>query len=112
MHAMARNEDVFEPVSDLAHELGRRIRTARIRRKISQHDLAGRTGLSRSFIQALERGELSVSLGIVLTVLWNLGLTNEVTLIADPGLDRDGLSLSLSTDKVRVFAPRKINNDF
>ena len=112
MLAMARNEDVLEPVSDLARELGLRIRAARIRRKISQHDLAGRTGLSRSSIQAVERGDLTVSLGIVLKVLWNLGLTNEVTLIADPGLDRDGLSLSLSTDKVRVVAPRKVNNDF
>lgn len=109
---MARNKDSFEPVSELAHELGKRIRAARIRRKISQHDLAGRTGLSRSSIQAVERGDLTVSLGIVLKVLWNLGLTNEVTLIADPGLDRDGLSLSLSTDKVRVVAPRKVNNDF
>lgn len=112
MRAMTLNEDFFEPVSDLAQELGKRIRAARIRRKISQHDLAGRTNLSRSSIQALERGELSVSLGIVLKVLWNLGLTNEVALIADPGLDRDGLSLSLSADKVRVVAPRKVNNDF
>jgi len=111
MSSMAFNND-FEPVSDLAHELGRRIRAARIRRKISQNDLAGRTGLSRSSIQAVERGDLTVSLGIVFKVLWNLGLTNEVSLIADPGLDRDGLSLSLSADKVRVYVPRKVNNDF
>lgn len=112
MNSMTHKDDVFQPISDLANDLGQRIRTARIRRKISQHDLAKRTGLSRSSIQSLEQGELSISLGIVLKVLWNLGLTNEVTLIADPGLDRDGLSLSLSADKVRVFAPRKINNDF
>jgi transcriptional regulator with XRE-family HTH domain len=112
MTAMRLNHDGSQPVSELAHELGQRIRTARIRRKIKQHDLAARTGLSRSSIQALERGELSVSLGIVLKVLWNLGLANEIALIADPGLDRDGLSLFLSSDKVRVFAPRKINNDF
>lgn len=111
MSAMAFNND-FEPVSDLARELGRRIRAARIRRKISQNDLAGRTGLSRTSIQAVERGDLTVSLGIVFKVLWNLGLTNEVSLIADPGLDRDGLSLSLSADKVRVYVPRKIKNDF
>jgi transcriptional regulator with XRE-family HTH domain len=112
MMAMAHTDDVIQPVSNMARDLGQRIRAARIRRKINQLDLAGRTGLSRSSIQALERGELTVSLGIVLKVLWNLGLTNEIPLIADPGLDRDGLSLSLSADKVRVFAPRKINNDF
>jgi len=112
MGAMASTDSNLQPVSDLARELGRRIRAARVRRKISQHDLAGRTGLSRSSIQALERGELSVSLGIALKVLWNLGLTNEVSLIADPGLDRDGLALSLMADKVRVVAPRKVDNDF
>lgn len=96
----------------LARELGQRLRDARIRRRLRQQDLANRTGLSRSSIQSLERGDLSCSVGILLQVLWNLGLAGEVALIADPGLDRDGLALSLSADKKRVFVPRKIDNDF
>jgi transcriptional regulator with XRE-family HTH domain len=96
----------------IAHRLGRRIRNARVRRKIRQQDLAARTGLSRSSIQSLERGDLSCSMGILLRVLWNLGLAAEVDLIADPGLDRDGLSLSLDAEKKRVFVPRKVDNAF
>jgi hypothetical protein len=51
-------------------------------------------------------------LAVVLQVLWDLGLAAELELIADPGLDRDGLALSLSADKKRVFVPRKVDNAF
>lgn len=112
MLAMTSDKEIYQSVGDLAQDLGRRIRAARIRRKISQFDLAGSTRLSRSSIQAVERGDLAVSFGIVLRVLWTLGLTDEIALIADPGLDRVGLALSLSGDKVRVFVPKKIHNDF
>jgi transcriptional regulator with XRE-family HTH domain len=96
----------------LARDLGLRIRDARIRRRLRQQDLAARTGLSRSSIQSIERGDLSCSIAILFQVLWNMGLTKEVELLADPGLDRDGLSLAWSTEKKRVFVPRKLDNDF
>lgn len=99
-------------ISALAKGLGERIRVARIRRKLRQQDLQARTGLSRSTIQAIERGEVTTSLGAYLQVLWNLGLAKEVELIADPGLDRDGLALALDSEKKRVFIPRKANDDF
>ena len=101
-----------EEVTGIAQRLGGRIRAARVRRKLRQEDLARRSGLSRSSIQAIERGEVSCSIGGVLNVLWILGLAGEIELIADPGLDRDGLSLSLDADKKRVFVPRKPDNDF
>lgn len=101
-----------DEVLQIGHRLGERIRAARVRRQWRQEDLAQRTGLSRSFVQSVERGAASCALGGVLTILWTLGLANEVELIADPGLDRDGLSLSLSADKKRVFVPRKLDNDF
>ncbi|MDP1613798.1 MAG: helix-turn-helix domain-containing protein [Sulfuritalea sp.] len=96
----------------IARRLGERIRAARVRRRWRQEDLAGRTGLSRSFVQAVERGAPSCALGGVLTLLWTLGLANEVELIADPGLDRDGLALALAADTKRVFVPRRLDNDF
>lgn len=101
-----------DPVLQIAKRLGVRIRAARIRRKLRQEDLARRTGLSRTSIQNIERGDPACSLSIVFQVLWNLGLANEIELIADPGLDRDGLSLAFSADKKRVFVPRKVDNDF
>jgi len=35
-----------------------------------------------------------------------------VELIADPGLDRDGLSLSLDSARKRVYVARKLDDDF
>ena len=52
------------------------------------------------------------SKGGLITILWTLGLANEIELIADPGLDRDGLALALSSEKKRVFIPRKLDNAF
>lgn len=92
--------------------LGARIRAARVRRKLRQEDLAARTGLSRSFIQSVERGQATCFVGGLINILWTLGLANEIELIADPGLDRDGLSLALSSEKKRVFIPRKLDNEF
>ena len=99
-------------VVNLAQELGGRIRVARLRRKIRQQDMAERTGLSRSTIQSLERGEVSCSIGAFLNVLWTLGLSRELNFIADPGLDRDGLVISLDAERKRVVIPRKVNNEF
>lgn len=106
------NNNFSEEVLVLLRQLGGRIGAARTRRKLRQEDLAKRTGLSRSTIQAIERGESSTAIGSVLLVLWTLGLAGEVELLADPGLDRDGLSLALDASRKRVFVPRKVDDDF
>ena len=101
-----------DDVTLIVKRLGERIRAARVRRKLRQEDLAARTGLSRSFIQSVERGQTTCFVGGLINILWTLGLANEIELIADPGLDRDGLSLALSRENKRVFAPRKRDNAF
>ncbi len=110
--AIQKSPPYQEEIIQIARRLGGRIRAARVFRKWRQEDLAARTGLSRSTIQAIERGEETVAIGNVLQVLWLLGLANEVELIADPGLDRDGLSLALDAAKKRVHVQRKVDDDF
>lgn len=111
---MKSKSQVFYPeeVNSISIRLGQRIRIARTRRKVRQADLAVRTGLSRSTIQAIERGELSCAAGSVFLVLWNLGLAHEIELIGDPGLDEAGLALSLSDGHKRVRVATKLDNDF
>lgn len=104
--------NLHEETRLIASRLGERIRVARVRRKIRQADLAVRSGLSRSTIQAIERGEMSCAVGSVLHVLWILGLSGEVELIADPGLDENGLALSLSEGARRVRVNTRPDNDF
>lgn len=109
---MESKQDYIDEASHIASRLGKRIKLARQRRKIRQEDMAARTGLSRSTIQAIERGETSTGLGAYVVVLWVLGLAKELELIADPGLDRDGLVLSVDATTKRVYLPRKVDDDF
>jgi transcriptional regulator with XRE-family HTH domain len=93
--------------------LGRRIRIARQRRRLRLEDVAEKTGLSRSTVEAVERGALTTAFGAYLSVLTVLGLARELDLLADPGLDREGLALQLSVADKRVRLPHKdLGNDF
>lgn len=112
MHDMASITPTPEEVSQRALGLGLRIRAARTRRKLRRADLAQRAGISRSTLEAVERGELATGLGAYLKALWALGLDGELELIADPGLDRDGLALELSSQTKRVRVRRDLDNDF
>ena len=46
--------------------LGKQIRLARKRRRMSEHDLAARIGVARSALQLNEKGSPSVAIGLVL----------------------------------------------
>jgi len=56
------------------HELGLRLRTARIDRRESQADLGARAGVSRHIIIKMEQGDPSVALGKWVRVSYALGL--------------------------------------
>lgn len=97
---------------DRIQSLGKRIKQARIHRKWRQADMVTRSGLSRSTIESIERGSPGTSIASYLHVLWIMGLDRELDLIADPGLDREGLSLAFSVHEKRVRLPTKVDNDF
>ena len=99
-------------VAEVSSRRGGRILAARKVRRWRQQDLANRTGYSLVTIRAVEKGDPRTSLGTYLHVLWVLGLVREVELVADPGLDRDGLSLALDAERKRVYLPRKPKDDF
>jgi transcriptional regulator with XRE-family HTH domain len=99
-------------LTDQAKALGGRIRAARQARRLRLEDVARKSGLSRTTVEAVERGETSTSLGAYLAVLGSMGLGQEIDLIADPGLDREGLSLQFSLPDRRVKLPAKVDNDF
>lgn len=92
--------------------LGLRVRQARVHRKWRREDLAMRANLSRTAIEAVERGAPTTGLGTYLRVLWAMGLNAELDLLADPGLDREGMALQYSVQSKRVGVTRKVKNDF
>src|ERR1700679_2447263 len=76
--------------------LGSRIRLARTRRKLRQEDLAHQIGRARATVVAIEKGSPRTEIGAYVAALWALGLLQELDLVADPGLDRDGQALTFS----------------
>lgn len=59
--------------------IGSRIRLARIRRSLTQADIASRTGLNRSTIVDLEAGKPGVAISSVVAVLAALGLEGRLS---------------------------------
>lgn len=91
-----------ENVPAMLRALGARLRAARLRRKLRQEDVAAKLGFSRDTLNAIERGNMTTSAGAYLSVLWVYGLQREVDLLADPGLDREGLALTFDVGEKRV----------
>lgn len=65
-----------------AEALGERLRLARMRRRMSLSELASRVGVARGTLTRLERGDLSVSLGLLARVLVVLGLEEDLDRVA------------------------------
>ncbi len=63
-------------------QLGGRLRDARLRREMTQADLAARVGVSVPTLAKLENGEPSTSLATMLRVLSVLGLSDDIDLLA------------------------------
>jgi DNA-binding XRE family transcriptional regulator len=112
MKGMVSIPAVPKEVAEIAARLGGRVLAARKARRWRQQDLANRTGYSLVTIRAVEKGDFRTGLGVYLHVLWVMGLAREIELVADPGLDRDGLSLALDAERKRVYLPRKPKDDF
>jgi transcriptional regulator with XRE-family HTH domain len=100
------------PTSEALSRLGSRLRLARTRRKLRQEDLARQIGRARATVVAIEKGSPSTEIGAYVQALWALGLLQELDLVADPGLDRDGQALSFSVADKRVRPRRILNNKF
>ena len=62
--------------------LGERLRLARLRRRISATEMAERVGVSRGTLHSLERGDLTVGLGVLVRALGVLGLDDDLDLLA------------------------------
>ena len=66
----------------LLAQLGTRLKSARETRRISAVELAGRVGVSRTTLQAVECGKPSPSMGTYLAVMAALGMVADVALLA------------------------------
>jgi transcriptional regulator with XRE-family HTH domain len=67
-------DHLTKPVEHDLRRLGTLIREARANRGFTQADLAARLRISPTTVRAAEQGDPSVAAGIVISLLWILGL--------------------------------------
>src|ERR1044071_4207500 len=80
-------------VEEAAARLGANIATARLRRRITQAELAERAGITRPTLVAVEQGKLGTGIGAYVSVLWALGLHEQLADLAAPERDAEGIAL-------------------
>ncbi|HET6628458.1 MAG TPA: hypothetical protein VFG91_01660 [Woeseiaceae bacterium] len=88
-------------------KLGRDIREARLRRRIPVAILAERASISRTTLFKVEKGDPGVSIGIIGTVLFVLGLGERLGEIADIRNDEQGLALDEERLPKRIRTKRR-----
>lgn len=74
------------PEADALERLGRRVRLARLRRNLSQDEMAERAGVTRKTYVALEQGRETVNIGMLVKALAALGYLDRLPdlLASDP----------------------------
>ena len=88
---MADDQKLPPAVQSYLSHLGESIRTARKRRRIKMQEMASRMFVARKTLYRLEKGDPGVSIAILASALWVLGLEKDLLQIADPGLDKIGI---------------------
>ena len=99
-------------VTAATHRLGENVRLARIRRRLSQEELAQACGITRKTLYALEKGAPGATIATAFAVLWKLGLLNTAAALADPDADEHGKILEAARRSKRVRNPVDSDNDF
>jgi len=99
-------------VNSAVEQLGQNIRLARIRRRMSQEELAQACDITRKTLYALEKGNPGTTIGTVFSVLWKLGLMSTATALADPDADEHGKILEAARRPRRARQPAASDNDF
>ncbi|NOR41639.1 MAG: helix-turn-helix domain-containing protein [Gammaproteobacteria bacterium] len=100
------------PVEQAIKRLGANLRTARLRRNLTIEEVGEKIGTGPRAVTDAEKGKISTGVAVYTALLWVYDLLGPMIELADPALDEEGLSLSLSKDRARARAKDGLNNDF
>jgi DNA-binding XRE family transcriptional regulator len=111
---MRRKSPLPFEVTEQVRLLGQRVRLARVRRRLSQAELARTCHIGRTTLYRIEEGAPGSAIGAVYSVLWTLGLLPTAARIADPDADEHGKTLDAARQvrRVRRSGTRADENDF
>jgi transcriptional regulator with XRE-family HTH domain len=92
--------------------LGENIQTARVRRKMTQDEMAQRVGVSRFVVSDMEKGKPSTGIAAYMGALWVLGLLGHMDEVADPDRDEEGKILERARSPKTARSRRTLSDDF
>ncbi len=93
--------------------LGRNIRTARLRRKLSREKLAKKIGISRYVMGDIENGKPTTAIAAYVGALWALGLLEGFSVVANPDHDLEGKTLeSVRSPTTAPKRKKELDDDF
>lgn len=95
------------PIKRALGKLGKDIKNARLRRRISTQMMADRAFISRTTLNKVEKGDAGVAMGIYATVLFILGLTERLNNLADLQFDSIGRTLEEELLPKRIRQSKK-----
>jgi transcriptional regulator with XRE-family HTH domain len=99
-------------VEQALQTLGANLRTARLRRRLTLAEVAGKIGTGRRAVADAEKGKPSTGTAVYVALLWTYGLLADVHLLADPGRDQEGLILARLQESRRVRRGQDMDSDF
>jgi transcriptional regulator with XRE-family HTH domain len=113
---MARISKISEAppaaVEEALTRLGRNIRIARLRRKLTREALAERIGVSRKVLAQIEEGKPTTAIAAYLGALWALSLIDALRDVANPDRDEEGKALERARSPKTAPKRRKMDDDF
>jgi len=99
-------------VEQALKRLGANLRTARLRRNLTIDEVAEKIGTGRRAVMDAEKGRPGASAAVYFALLWVNDLLNQVSEIADPAKDDEGLALTTSRERARAHVKRGLSSDF
>jgi transcriptional regulator with XRE-family HTH domain len=100
------------PVEQTLQQLGANLRVARIRRSMTIADAAERIGTGPRAVMDAERGKASTGMVVYAALLWLYDQLDQLSDVADPSKDKEGLSLDSMKERQRARKGSGLDSDF
>lgn len=100
------------PVDQAIRRLGANLRTARLRRNLTIHDVAQKIGTGPRAVMDAEKGKPSTGIAVYVALLWVYDLLGPFTEVAEPARDEEGQALALLSERSRARTTEELDSDF
>ena len=99
-------------VEQAIRQLGRNLRTARLRRNLTIKEVAEKIGTGPRAVMDAEKGKLSTGIAVYAALLWTHDLLRPFRDLADPLADEEGFALDRLGGRERARSGYGLDNDF